>query len=182
MSHHANASGVYIGARPEPREPGNGGSSVRSRGVAAARDCALQLPRPERACHLIAVRHPLSARQPRALAMQPQKDIAVTREHGPERLRFGWRQRIVCAVAAVIEQHGRKRPAARRTPHLCAQCQRSTPHVEQFGRGRGLAAGCRHQSESGDDDTNDAVEEDSVSVSWCGYIRARTSTRNAICP
>ena len=80
----------------------------------------------------IPVRYSLSARQPCALAMQPQKYVAVAREHRPERFRLGWRQRIVCAIAAVVEQQGRKWTAARRTPQLRAERQRTASHVEHL--------------------------------------------------
>jgi hypothetical protein len=90
--------------------------------------------------------------------MQPQKDVTVVHEHRPERLRGRGRQWIVCAVAAVIEQHGRKWPATRRTPHLCAQRECSASHVENFWRSCGLASRGDWPRGSGAE-PNDADEE-----------------------
>lgn len=50
----------------------------------------------------------------------------------PESLRVGCRQRIIRAVAAVVEQQGRKWTAARRTPQLRAERQRTASHVEHL--------------------------------------------------
>src|SRR5260370_28758409 len=91
--------------------------------------------------------------------MQPQKEVTVACEQRPKRpwLR-GW-QWIVCAVAAVIEQHGRQWPVTRRTPYLCPQCQCSASHVEHFRRSCGLASGCNWPCNSGDTETNYADEK-----------------------
>jgi hypothetical protein len=106
--------------------------------------------------------------------MQPQKYVAVAREYRPERLGVGWRQRIVCAVAAVVEQHGRKWAAARRTPDLRAERQRTASHVDHlWGPFDSLR---RVQS---DDDTNHADDEDGApACHGVDISRARrTSTR-----
>jgi hypothetical protein len=88
--------------------------------------------------------------------MQPQKYVAMSRKDRPEHLRLGWWQWIVNAVTTVIEQHGWKRSAARGTPQLCAQRQRSGSHFDYFRRGCGLVCCIHQQRESGGGETGHA--------------------------
>jgi hypothetical protein len=135
VAHDTDASGVDVVARAKALERRSGFvyllvlEQLQLHAIAAFDAFGL-----ERARKLIAVGYSLTPRQPDALAMEPEEDIAMAREHWPQRLRCGSRQRIACAVAAVIEQHGREWPLSGRAPHLCAQRQPSAPHIEQLGR------------------------------------------------
>src|SRR5262245_58501808 len=92
--------------------------------------------------------------------MQPHKYVAVSCEDRSNHLRLGWRQWIVSAVTTVVEQHGRKRPFARRAPHLCAERQRSGSHVDDFIKRCGLARGFDEESENRDGETSHADDQD----------------------
>jgi len=127
---------VRVNLRPRPQESDPGKCFVQCLGLQQLQlhpISALQAVCREGAVHQIALRSTLAGGKPDAAPKEKEEGISVPGENAAECCRFARGHGVRTSIAAMVEQHGGKRPGPTGCPEQRAQDKAATLDGDRVG-------------------------------------------------